>query len=300
MNIKSALRLTATTLAALGLLAATTTALHAATIKQIAESTANAGWNNTALWEGDAAPAAGNDYFNDGYSLRTPTVTNLTPAVFAGDSLTMDTGTGTSSQLTLKSRVTTIADLRLGNVTISNSALTGSAANILATLNVTDLTIIQGKTATLTGNNSNQDINLNATTLRGSGTLSINSTPRTYTLAIVDATAFTGTISTLGGNATLVIASGLNLINGAFSVNTATSLVLDNNLVVPSFTFGSATLNTLGESYTAAQLNAHFGTTAFSGTGSLIVASTVPEPASVAVLLAAAAAMLAATLRRRL
>ncbi|AHF91902.1 anchor protein [Opitutaceae bacterium TAV5] len=301
MNTKSAIRLTSATLAALGLLAAA--ALRADNINQTRTAAVNESWATPALWSNNAEASPGNAYFTNGYTLRTPNVTTEANQTFPGASLTVDGdggsgGGGAMGTLSLKSRVTTIADLRLGTALISNAASDGSG-NTLATLNVTDLTVLDGKTATLNGTNSNQNIYLNVTNLLGSGTLSINNTARTYTLAIDDATAFTGIISTLGGNATLVIASDLNLINGAFSVNTVTSLVLNKNLVVPSFTFGSVTLNTLGEAYTAAQLNDHFGTTAFSGTGSLIVASsTIPEPASVATLLAAAV-MLAVTLRRR-
>ncbi|RRJ95634.1 PEP-CTERM sorting domain-containing protein [Opitutaceae bacterium TAV4] len=298
MNTKSAIHLTSATLAALGLLAAA--ALRADNVTLRGNQTGNQDWATATLWSNDAAASPGNAYFTNGYTLRTPSTANsLVPQVFPGASLTVDGGVGGAmGTLTLKSRITDIADLRLGTATVSSSA---GATNILATLNVTNLTALDGKTALLIGNNTNQDLTLNVTNLLGGGALTFGNAARQYALSVTNAGAFTGSIGLLGG--TLTLTSDINLTGGAFTMaiggtNSPTSLVLNNNLVVSSFTFDTTTLNTLGESYTAAQLNAYFSTTRFSGDGLLFIGSTIPEPASIAALLAAAA-MLAVTMRRR-
>ena len=75
-------------LAALAVLASLSVA-HAANISMTADNAAgSSSFNSSLSWSDGLAPAAGNDYFNAGYLLRTPAVANGV-YTFGGNSLTI-------------------------------------------------------------------------------------------------------------------------------------------------------------------------------------------------------------------
>lgn len=261
------------------LLAISAGSLPAAAVLQQSSNTSGQSWATPATWSNNEAAGTGNDYFTNGYILRTPD----SPAgsvSFPGDSLTVNAGTGgATGALNLKAGTTSITNLSIGSGNILNG--NASSGNLPATINITNLNILAAATVTtpagIRGSNSGNDMTINVTNLAGSGYLSIGvgaSTTRDYSLGIVNASTFTGTINLSRGNLTLSEALSLSS-DAVFTMNTTnTSLSLSNNLSVWSFSFGTALPQ--GD-YTSAQLNTHYGTSVFSGPGLL---SVVPEPAS--------------------
>ncbi|MDR1283919.1 MAG: hypothetical protein LBK99_24345 [Opitutaceae bacterium] len=249
-------------------------------VKQTASAASGQSWETATLWEGGAAASSGNDYFTNGYTLRTPTVSGGNGATTfpAGASLAVSSGDGsTRGTLTLKTKTTTIGELRIGVGTVHNNVNTGS--NQPATLNVTNLTILSAATAAnpaiLQGAATNNDLTVKITNLLGDGYLQFTN-PRNYSLSATNAAAFTGEINLNQG--TLTLATDFVASGAAFSMSASgASLVLTRNLSVSSFTFGATRLDVVGNTYTSAQLNALFGTTAFSGDG-IVSLQSIPEP----------------------
>ncbi len=298
-------------LAALGLLASAT--IHAADVKQTRTANSGESWATAAIWDNNAAASSTNDYFTNGCQLRSPQSTGS--VTFTGKSLTINGGAGgTRGTLHLKSVTTVIDTLSMGAGTLNNSAANGSGQNTTATVNIANLTILSDTTssdaAIVVGSATNQDMVLNVTNLKGSGYLKFdkgNNVVRNHTLTIANATAFTGTLNLAAGSSaanrnTLTIAGNIDMSGGIFSMaNTGTSLVLNGNLIVSSFTFGSVTLTAaeVGTGMDATALNTRFGAGIFSGGGKLIYASAVPEPATISLLLAGLALGVGFAIKRR-
>ncbi|RRJ94797.1 PEP-CTERM domain protein [Opitutaceae bacterium TAV4] len=282
-----------------------TAAAPAAVFKQKADANSNGlSWETATLWNPEGAASAGNDYFTNGYNLRTSTPGGGTgSATFPGASLTVEGGDGGArGTLTLKTKTTTIGNLSIGIGTVTNNVNTGT--NQPATLNVTNLTILSTATssnqAILQGTNSNQDLTVNVTNLLGDGYLQFTN-PRAYSLSVKNAAAFTGTLNLNQG--TLTLTSAFTAPAASFSMRSEGQsvplLVLANNLAVASFTYGSTTLNVAGSTYTSAQLNTLLGVTAFSGDG-IISISSIPEPSTLAFFLGGSLLAVCCAARRSL
>ncbi len=287
--MKKTFRIQLTTTLIAGALVLAASVAHAGDIKQLRATLSNPSesWSTPDVWENNEAPSSSNNYFTNGWSLRSTTVNGGNgTATFTGASLTVDgPNGGNGGTLTMKSKTVSIGNLLLsGGSLVTNNVNTGS--NQPATLNVTNLTILGSATvsapATLQGSNTNNDLTVNITNLKGNGYLQFTN-PRNYSLSVTDASAFTGTLHHNQG--TLTLSSDFNASSATFSMSASgASLTLSNNITVSSFTFGSTTLDVSGSTYTSAQLNTLFNKTVFSGSGILTIASVVPEPSTLALL----------------
>lgn len=96
-----------------------------------------------------------------------------------------------------------------------------------------------------------------------------------WALSVSDGSAFTGTLGLQRGQLTFQEATSLE--NAAFEIAAVNpnTVVLASDVWVLNITVGATTLATVGE-YTAADLNAEFGTDRFSGAGILHVGLTPP------------------------
>ena len=283
-----------------GIIIASGASLSAAVILQVSSNASGQSWATAATWSNAAAASAGNDYFTNGYTLRTPDSPAGT-ATFPGSSLTVDGGTGgATGALNLKAGTTNITNLSIGNGAILNGNASGG--NLPATINITNFTILSAATssapAAIRGTNSGNNMTINVSNLSGSGYLSIGggaTGTRDYAVGITDASAFTGTFNLFRGN--LNLTSDLSLESAAtFTMNsTNTSLALNNDLSTWSFSYGGSAL-AVGV-YSSSDLNTHYSTSVFSGLGTL---SVVPEPTSSAlVFLAASTFVLVFRMKRR-
>lgn len=259
--------------------AAVLTPVVAADVNLIGPAGAGQSWATAALWSDGTAASAGNHYFTNGYTLRTPD-TATGSATFPGASLTINGGDGGArGTLTLKAGTTTIGDLQIGAGTISNG-VAGGSGNLPATLNVTNFTVqaaaMSSSAAIIQGAFTGNNLTLNVTNLLGEGFLQFGGA-RNYSLSVANASAFTGTLNLSQGS--LTIATDLGMGSGAFTMATGASLILGNDLRVSSLSFGG-TVATSGI-YTSGELNSFFSTSAFSGDG-LVYVSVIPEPSSFA------------------
>ncbi|EIP99078.1 hypothetical protein OpiT1DRAFT_03582 [Opitutaceae bacterium TAV1] len=257
------------------------------TIQQTRTAASGESWVTPGLWNNTAAASSGNDYYTNGWTLRTPDGPSLSVA-FPGASLTVDGGAGGErGMLSLKAGTTEIADLRLGVGTVSDGVAGGNpTTNRPATLNITNLTLLSAATsataAIFRGPYDGNDITLNVTNLLGSGYLQFvkgsDAGKRIFTLAVSNASSFTGTLELQHG--TLDLASTINLTSGSFIMATTnTTLRLNSSLTVSSFTFGSFNLE--AGSYTSSELNSRFSTSAFAGAGQLTIQA-IPEASAFA------------------
>lgn len=249
----------------------------AANINQIESApNSNTSWATASLWDGNQAPSAANDYFNNNHLLYTATTETST---FNGNSLTVSN----TGMLGLKANIVNVSTLTLNNGIIRNA--TNRSGNEKSAVNINSLTV--AGTSYLNSTNNTSHITLNVANLYGSGTLVLGATNRAgqtvgannlYNFNITSATGYTGVIDISKGR--MGLTGDLLLSSAGITMSsTGASLLLDTyNLTVSSFTYGSTVLE-LG-TYTSADLNTRFNTTAFSGDGNLIVA--IPEASTAA------------------
>lgn len=294
-NISLSIGTFATKALCVGVFAASLSALaQAAEIKQQASAGANQSWLTASLWENSAPASAGNDYFTNGYNLRSPDLNSGT-ATFPGGSLTISGGTGGArSVFQLKASVVRVENLTLGNGNVANQFSPGGT-NRDATLSVGTLRIAAEATsesaAVFLGTYSGHNLTLAAENLVGSGYVRFGGTQNNY-VDIASASGFTGEMNVASG--ALELKSALSLGSGVFSMNTGSSLVLSYNLSVASFSFAGSQLSS--GSYSSAELNSHFNTSAFSGGGTL---SVIPEASTTTLLGVFGVCVVALLLRRR-
>jgi hypothetical protein len=127
------------------------------------------------------------------------------------------------------------------------------------------------------------NLNLSISNLSGSGALSFGGysadTNGAWTVSITNESAFAGTMDLQYGE--LTFGNDFALNDGSFAINSAldNSVVLANSVSFSNVTYGASSL-AIGE-YDAADLNTEFGTTRFSGPGTVTV---IPEPATIGML----------------
>lgn len=269
--------------------------LGAEDVNQTRTATAGQSWLTPSIWDNNSAATSGNNYFTNGYTLRTPD-NPLGSATFLGDALTINGGDGGSSGgLSLKSGTTTIGNLYLLSGRISNNNA-GSSGNLPATLNVMNFTVGADTTsdnpAIIQGSFTGHDITLNISNLLGGGYLQFTNN-RVYTFSVENGLGFNGTIDYAQGS--LILEGSMNLANAQLIVNSGVnSVVINNSVSVKSLLFGGVNLD-LGN-YTSTDLNAFFDADVFSGEGSIAI---VPE-ASTYVLLMSALVLLLTFGKRKL
>lgn len=273
------MNITVKMLAACGFLASPW--LGAEGIKQVQTASGGQSWATASIWSNSSGASTGNDYFTNGYVVRTPD----SPAgstVFPGNSLTIDGGDGGGSgALLLKSGSTTIGNLNLISGLIRNGN-SGAGGNQPAILNVTNFTVgssaTAGSPAVIRGDFSGQDLTVNVSNLMGSGYLQFVN-QRTYTLSVVNGRAFSGVIDLTQGG--LILEGNIDLANAQFIINSGVnSVVIGSSVSVKSFTFGGVELG-FGN-HESADLNEFFGTSVFSGGGNITV---VPEASTYTLLM---------------
>jgi hypothetical protein len=226
---------------------------HGETVTLTATDAINTTSFNTALhWSNGAAPSAANDYVVNIPRLRTPTTTGA--YTFAGNSLTLDTSTGTLSYKTVGSNAITINNLILAGGLIDH--LQGStetftlAGNMSVTGTGSRISAAQGP------------VNITAP-ISGTGDLIFNGGSATYRTTISGTNTYTGNI-TVNGLITAAAGSSLKFVIGA---NGANNTISGAGTATFNGTFQidlSGASNTSGDSWTlvnAATLTESFGTT---------------------------------------
>lgn len=292
-----------------GLLAASTA--NAATITMDASdafgvSSFNAGTN----WTGNAAPIAGNDYSTNGFTLRTPA--NTSSHTFAGDSLTVTTGSSFSFKGTSSSATITVGSLILDG---------GS----LATIITSDFHLAGGLSVTGNGGMLNsQDKNLYVdSVLSGSGALSVidsnGATNGSNTVFFTNGSnTYNGTL-TVGNSFNLTSTGKLNFAIGANGVNNSVMgagtaafdgiFAFDLSGAASSGSWTIVDISTLNESFTGTFIVEGWtdngddtwgsGTYTFSELTGLLTTAAIPEPSTYAMLTGALALGFVAIGRRR-
>lgn len=275
-------------------------------------------FNTAGNWDNGQAPSAGNDYVTT-YQLRTPAASgNYT---FAGDSLTLS---GTGSSFAYKGTGTTDV-ITVNNLIVTNGGmvrnLTGS---VIAFTLAGNITLNSGGSFFDLNNNSPMKV---ASTIGGIGTLTISNlvgtAQATNAISLLTANSYqggttiksyayldvradgalgTGNVTVTGGKLTLELGTTNNYI--ADSAKLILSSGLADGAVALNFT-GSDSVAGLslngGSSYLSAgiydatTLNGLYGTSLFSGNGTITV---VPEPQAASLLLSAALALALAARRR--
>lgn len=284
------------------------------------------GFNSGTGWPGSEAPTAGNNYFNGGFTLRTPN--NSTASfTFAGDSLTI---TGSGAFLYKGGNGGTIIVDHLRLVDGARFEQGGGAGGTSMTLggNIS-LVGTGGLIRTGAGNASGRTTIVTAN-IGGSGHLSLDNhevaSGGVGTTILQGINTYTGGTTIGDGVSThrfqLVVQSNLgiggniNVLDGAqLKLDINTAIGSDQNLILsPSLANGSIILdfggtNTIGGlsfdggltfadvgTYGAIGSGANFESAMFTGSGTLTV---VPEPAEISLVIAAGLGLLAFARRSR-
>ena len=229
----------------------------------------------TSLWFDDSAAGnnldmfggtiSGNRFDVNGFAFRAPNT--ALPAVFSGTFVVGDAG---SDYCMLYA-----SDWSVEGFDVNNSLVMRPHRPVID-LSVSHLTVGTAGSMefrTLTGNNI---VNVSIDDISGSGYLGFgidsydNDTNGVWGLTITDATPeFVGTVDLTRGE--LTFDSSFSLPDAAFSIDSAEDnhVVLAHNVSFDQVTFGAGSL--AQGTYTAAALNAAFGTDRFSGSGTLTV-----------------------------
>lgn len=310
-------------LAALAVLASLSVA-HAANISMTADNASgSSSFNSSLSWSDGLAPAAGNDYFNAGFLLRTPGVANGV-YTFGGNSLTI-TGSGlaaaANNQALLFKGTGASGLITVNNLTVNGGQLRNASGDA-------DVFTLAGNSLTVGSSGMNVHVQgplfVNSA-VNGSGEIRILGSGSTSVARVMHLTsganAFTGNINLMnatqsrfaldaGANLNFVLgASGVNnkvfgsgvaAFNGFFNVDLtgASSLLgdtwtlVDNATLTESFgaSFSLAGFADLGGDLW--QKSANGADYQFSEATGILSVVAVPEPSSAVLLLGGIAALL--------
>jgi hypothetical protein len=253
-------------------------------------------WNDSASWFDQTSGGGNNptvfgsnDFFLNGFSLRTASGGSGS-STFNGGSLNFaDSGD--------------ILDLMIPTANINNTvSVSNGAIRVHSSRDAVSLTIgtldVSGTNFSFRAPNANDEINLDITTLTGSGDLNFGNLTAPdsgigFSLDATTTTGFTGRL--LPDDGTLTFNSGdysaatlfVDTANGSF-VELATSV----SVAALEGSFGSIGAGT----YTASELNTLTSSSSFTGANTLTV---IPEPSSSTFALMAVAGLSIALARRR-
>jgi hypothetical protein len=220
-------------------------------------------WDTLTSWTNSAGAnpvsiAAADDYYLDGFVVRTPTGDN---PVFAGNALYIDGGA--------------ILFKQTDTVTITNLFCSGGNLNVGNAMTTQTLHAVNMSVTSFTrlGAGAHRGLALQVDTLTGTATFktgTVTSDTGYYSLSIADASGFSGTFQVVFG--TIDFKNDVNLPNGTFEIVPAGGavVVLDQDLTVKTLIIGEDTLNP--GTYSFAELNAAYDAQfADGGTGSITV-----------------------------
>lgn len=231
------------------------------------------GLNSGAGWPGNVAPVAGNNYFTGAFVLRTPA--NGTSLAFAGDALSIDSGSRFILKNTGSTATITVANLILNG---GNTEFAVSNGDALSVTLAGGITVNANSTLSALGAAANGSANfetLNVTAvIGGSAGLTISGTPNA------------------GANTGLVRFSGNNTYSGTLTVATPTNgfvasatnrlLQLSNLNAVKNATLNLTSVAN-GVSFATGSNTGIFNVGALSGSSNQVLADTAGLPVKLSV-----------------
>lgn len=310
-------------------LLAFTSAQAADVVMTASNASGSSGLTTSVNWSNGQAPSASNDYFTEGYKLRTPSSGSHSGDVynFAGNSLTLGGVSGsTTGIMQFKSA---------SNVTVNISNLIFKGGAILQAINSNYVQTLGGGTISLLDTAyiavaNSETLNITSD-ISGSHQVQFNPTSgtfagediggRTGTIVIGSANAYTGGSLLNGG--TLKVLSGGTLGTGSVTMTDSSILTLQHDAALSDsamlsfssssiinlnglngtsetiaglFMDGSTSL-TIAGTYTASELNTFFGSNRFASSSGMTL-TIVPEPGIYSLLLGVSV-MAMLVLRRR-
>jgi hypothetical protein len=260
-------------------------------------------WLNLPSWfdgtsgGGNNAPAiGGNDFFLNGFSLRTAASASAT-STFSGTSLNFGASGDILDLMAPTVNITNTVNASAGAIRIQSGR--SSVTLSIGTLNLSG-TGFQMRAPIASPNNHALTISLG--NLTGSGRLNLGNLGGTdtgsFTLNVTNASTFSGEIRHLQGN--LTFGSATNFGAGSLFLTSVSGYTIN---LANSVTFSSLAGNSFSAlaagTYDAAQLNTFTGSSVFTGASTLTVLSAIPEPSSAALLAGTGAFALVGLRRRR-